>query len=74
MTLKEVIETGLIKDTDPIRIRKITYADTEMIKNGKWFHDSILEEMNMRVAKMRYVCAVPGTAIWEIDLERQGEA
>lgn len=74
MTLREVIQTGLIKDTDPIRVRKITYADIEMIKSGNWFSDNILEEMDMRVVKMRYVCATPGTAIWDIDLESQGEA
>ena len=73
MTLREVIQTGLIKDIDPIKIRKITYADTEMIKNGNWFHDHILEDMDMRVVKMRYVCAVPGTAIWEIDLDQPEE-
>lgn len=45
VTLREVIQTGLIKDTDPIRVRKITYADIEMIKSGNWFSDNILEEM-----------------------------
>lgn len=54
MTLKELIESPLVKDEDEFMIHVPIFGNVNQIKCGQWFNDQILELMDRVVDKMAY--------------------
>ena len=54
MTLGEVIESGLIKDTDIIRIHPAIVSMPNSVRRGKWYEDHILEAVDRSVEYLKY--------------------
>lgn len=64
MTLKELIESNLIKDDEIICIRKPLFGTVKDIRRGNWYQDQILDLMDEKIDKMTYCCSN-----WNIDLQ-----
>ena len=54
MTLGELMETTLIKDSDQIVIRKPTSISGGEIRSGKWYEDRILDWTHCEIDRISY--------------------
>ena len=68
MTLKELIESGLIKDDEIICIHRPMYGTLQEVRKGNWFQDQILDLMDEQIDQATYCC---GT--WDIHLQFREE-
>ena len=50
MTVKDLLETALIKDTDKVCIKMMVGADKKTITSGNWFQDQVLNMMDQEVS------------------------
>lgn len=56
MTLKELIESGLIKDKEIICAHRPMFGTLEDIRSGHWFQDQILDIMDEEIDSLEYGC------------------
>ena len=68
MTLKELLESGLIRDEEIICIHRPLYGSAMEIRQGHWYQDNILNIMDATVDTMKYCCGS-----WDIDLQFEEE-
>ncbi|MDO4285247.1 MAG: hypothetical protein Q4C60_07895 [Eubacteriales bacterium] len=54
MTLRALLENGLIKDKDTITIAKPLTGNACDMRKGKWFNDSILEYLNAEIRELSW--------------------
>lgn len=64
MILKELIESGLVKDEDNLMIHVPIFGNVRQIRCGKWFNDQILDLMDRAIDRVVYQGGE-----WEIDLQ-----
>lgn len=69
MTLKEVLESGLVKDDDVIEIHIPMIGSMENIKRGHWFNDQILDVMDRKIDTLQYT----SWGDWDITLQSNEE-
>ena len=70
MKLKELFETGLVRNSDKVIIRFITASRIEEVRRGLWFSDGILEKHNAEVLSINYDALINE---WRITLEPEGK-
>ncbi len=49
MTLKDLISSGLMKDTDSVTVTKPLTGSAFDMRKGNWFHDQILGYLDAEV-------------------------
>ena len=54
MTLGELIESGLIKDDDTVRIHPAIVSWPNSVRRGKWYEDHILKAVDRPVEYLKY--------------------
>ena len=64
MILKELIESGLIKDEEIVCLHRPMYGTLQEIRSGNWFQDHILDLMDEKIDTLHYCCGN-----WDIHLE-----
>ena len=64
MILKDLIESGLIKDDEIVCIHKPMYGTLSEIASGNWYQDQVLNLMDEKIDKLSYCCRS-----WDIDLQ-----
>lgn len=68
MTLKELIESCLVKDDHNMMIHVPIFGNMRKIQCGKWFEDQILDLMDREIDS-----AVYNAGEWNIELQFQEE-
>ena len=66
MKLKELFESGLVRNSDKVSLRFVTRAHTEEIRTGLWFSDRILEKHESGILSINYDALINE---WRITLE-----
>lgn len=54
MKLKELFESGMVKDDDTIAIHLPMIGHMEAIRRGRWFNDQILDLMDRDIDTIMY--------------------
>ena len=54
MKVRDVLECGIIRDTDTVRIRTEFLGSVQQIAAGKWFEDRILNELDSDVFEFKW--------------------
>ena len=70
MKLKELFETGIVRNSDKVSLRFVTRAHTEEIRTGLWFSDRILEKHELEILSINYDALI---GEWRITLEPEGK-
>lgn len=70
MKLSELIESGLVKDDDLIKvIIPPVYTDKPRVRSGNWFHDHILDLNDREIWSIKYYSS---TQTWVVSLRAEG--
>lgn len=70
MKLKELFETGLVRNSDKVIIRFVTASRIEEVRRGLWFSDGILEKHESGILGINYDALI---GEWRITLEPEGK-
>lgn len=54
LTLKDIVESGLIKDDTRITTEKYLAGGIRETRRGNWFHDPILEYLEEEIAELTW--------------------
>lgn len=54
MKLKEILESGLIRDDHRICVDMKLFGNRKTVAAGKWFQDQILDLMDRKVVQIEY--------------------
>ena len=68
MTLKELIESCLVKDDHNMMIHIPVFGNVRQIQCGKWFEDQILDLHDRKIDKLTF-----NGSEWDIELQFQEE-
>lgn len=68
MTLKELIEAGLIGDSETITVHFTASPGRKRSRKGNWFNDQILEVCEREVLELSYK-----DGFWDVLLEDEEE-
>ena len=68
MTLRELLESYLVKDDDRIRLHVTANANKERIIAGRWYNDQILKVMDYKIKSLS-MDKFEQTVFWDITLE-----
>ena len=66
MKLKELFESGLVRNSDKVSLRFVTRAHIEEVRRGLWFSDRILEKHELGILSINYDALI---GEWRITLE-----
>lgn len=66
MTLDELLNSGMVKDSDTITLHLPIIGTLGAIRKGHWFNDQILKETNCKISNIRYSAI---DEFWDIVLE-----
>lgn len=69
MTLNDIINSGLVKDDQPIILQQRFFENINTIRKGNWYQDDILDALDQEVYRLTYN-AVSGT--WYVILRDKG--
>ena len=64
MTLKELIDSELIGDSDIITVRLPLIGNLTAIRRGNWFCDQILDVMDYEIEELKYIAEK-----WDVTLK-----
>ncbi len=67
MTLKQVIESDLVKDTDRITIKRSIAGVCRKVVHGEWYTDRVLDLMDEEVYSLSWVTGYG----WTFNLDRE---
>lgn len=68
MTLKELIESCLVKDDHNMKIGIPIFGKPREIKSGRWFEDQILDYMDREIDSLEF-----HSGEWNVDLQFREE-
>lgn len=54
MTLKDLLDSGFVKDDDIISIHMPLIGNLGQIRKGNWFSDKILDVMDRKIDTLQY--------------------
>ena len=69
MTLKDLLDSGFVKDDDVISINVPLIGNISQIKKGNWFNDQILDVMDKKIDTFQY----SSWGDWDIYLQSDEE-
>lgn len=69
MTLNDIINSGLVKDDQPIILQQRFFENLTTIRKGHWYQDDILNALDQEVYRLTYN-TVSGT--WHVILKDKG--
>lgn len=67
MTISELIQSGIIKDSDNIQISRPVAGRANVVRRGNWYNDNILDWMDVPI----YLIKWTRDNGWVIQLERE---
>lgn len=67
MTIKELIESDVIKDSDNIQISRPVAGLANIVRRGNWYNDNILDWMDVPIYLLKWT----RDNGWVIQLERE---
>ena len=69
MTLKDLLDSGFVKDDDVISIHMPLIGNLGKIRKGNWFSDKILDVMDRKIDTLQYT----SWGDWDITLQSNEE-